>query len=143
MKFYGKAIFFWVITQNSFKDGMKNEWVFVTESSKTILLQNYILLGGNTNGFLWPTRITWKVVLLYFSSENSKFFIHFPYVHLLQKENKHNLEFETLYCLTHQHFVGIIVPKKFIHFLLSFFSMKMNTYTHQKGLELSISDSFP
>jgi hypothetical protein len=37
---------------NSFKDGMKNEWVFMTKSSKRILLQSYILLGGNTNGFL-------------------------------------------------------------------------------------------
>jgi len=37
---------------NSFKDGMKNEWVSMTKSSMTILLQSYIPLGENTNGFL-------------------------------------------------------------------------------------------
>ncbi len=36
---------------NSFEDGMKNEWVFMTKSSRTILLQNYIPLGA-TNGVL-------------------------------------------------------------------------------------------
>jgi hypothetical protein len=39
---------------NSFKDGMKNEWVSMTKSSRTILLQfYYIPLGEKTNGFFY------------------------------------------------------------------------------------------
>jgi len=86
---------------NSFKDGMKNECVSMIKSSKTILLQSYIPLGEKTNGFFLPIRITWKVVLLYYSSENSNCFLDFLYVHLLQKENKHNLESKTLECVAH------------------------------------------
>jgi hypothetical protein len=39
---------------NSFKDGMKNEWVSMIKSSRTILLQSYYIpLGEKTNGFFY------------------------------------------------------------------------------------------
>jgi hypothetical protein len=40
--------------KNSFKDGMKNEWVSMIKSSRTILLQSYYIpLGEKTNGFFY------------------------------------------------------------------------------------------